>query len=363
MTTISLIVGLIALFFGIVLIKGFQKIKARPPHVGLVLRFGNYTDKVVQPGWRFFFLYPYVESYIPIDASRKNIELTQTIITPDRAQLIVPLNIAFTPIVKEEGNFDQLGGSVADMIKKYIQIGEEEAAKGELKSIAEERLREWATSKEMGPIDFQEAMVSELEAVSLLIKAILGDALDHINSAIPTSILLKFFNEPQSKPSKLEAERYSEDEEKRDWNKLERYLNEEQNDDLTSLKKAIVDRRSIIEQIRRGEASMPIPAFGLYLNQLNIGQIKPAGKLAEALDLMVEEQMQRDGETVELEHVTNSILNLKRKLDGLDFSPSEIKRIVQTERGKTPMNINEILLSPETIGALGQVLDALKGGK
>jgi len=76
---------------------------------------------------------------------------------------------------------------------------------------------------------------------------------------------------------------------------------------------------------------------------------------------ILKEREEREAEILEMEHVENLINQLMERFPKIPFL--ELRRIVQTERGKTPMKINELNLSSETLSVLSGILNVLKGGK
>lgn len=93
----------------------------------------------------------------------------------------------------------------------------------------------------------------------------------------------------------------------------------------------------IIRELRRGNGTMEMETLGIILNRVNITEIKPRGKLAEAAEMMAKEERDRKGEEVELKHVATQITKLKE----LGFSNEQALEIIQTERGKVTKEIKE----------------------
>lgn len=94
-----------------------------------------------------------------------------------------------------------------------------------------------------------------------------------------------------------------------------------------------------IEAIRRANGSTKVRYLGIILTRLNVGTMKPKGKLAEIADRVAIEQLERDAEKVELEHVQQRIADLM-KLKGMSIE--DAAEIVMAERGKISKHVSRI---------------------
>ena len=92
-----------------------------------------------------------------------------------------------------------------------------------------------------------------------------------------------------------------------------------------------------ITQIRRGNGLAKIPSLGIVLNRLNIGTMKPKGKLAEESERIALEQREMEAEAIELKHVKERT----KELQEVGLSAKDAVEIVQTERGKVKKEIKE----------------------
>lgn len=347
----GLIVGGLFFLISAIFLQALRKISADPPHKGVRTIWGKRTDKTVDEGWGFFPLFPWWHGYIITNITKKNMDLEpQKVRTPDEAELAIPVSITFTPD--------------SSYLIEYFNSGGEVGVKTILSDIIKENLREWAIAEDEGPQTYKEAMSSQEEATAILLKAIMGDKLEPIPSSVPTSILLKYFNEPQKKPTESQAKEWG-----KNWEKITEKLNQEfpDSNNFEKFKVAVKGRREEIRNARRGNGKYQKLELGIILNRLNLGEIKPIGKLAEAMELQVKEQREMEAEKTELKHVSDRV----KELTTLGFSNEQSLEIIQTERGKVVKTITESKwnVSQETRNMIEKVGSNLvaailkKGGK
>ncbi|MDD5431130.1 MAG: hypothetical protein PHP03_02820 [Candidatus Pacebacteria bacterium] len=333
-----------------VVIQGIKKIKVDPPTIAVVTfkgkiieigkdSNGNPISKTKKGGWRWFFLYPIVFSYINIDVARKNStekEITpQKVRTPDGAELLVPIEVTWTPTEGKE--------------IEYIKSKKEAGVWSILSGIIQQRLREWAMSTSEGPQNAKDLLRAGDEAVAVLVKAVAGSTLSQIPSDIPTPILLRYFRAQRPKPREDEKEITGEK-----WEKLDKYFKKNPKE-KQKVKTAIEERQKAVNEIKSGNGKHQIDHLGITINRFNIGEIKALGKYAESLDLEVKEKNEKEAEEVEVNH---SIKQIKKIETELKIPVGEAKEFFQTERSKTPKTIQEhkINLSPETREMVKEVL-------
>lgn len=281
--------------------QGLRKIPAKPPCVALLTIFGDPIPKYKGSGWRFFFLCPFVVGYILIDISKKNStdkELPpQQVISPDKATFMVPLEITWEP---------QLDG---EALIEYISLNGEEGIWSILAGITKQRLRQWGISSIEGPQNADDLLKAGDEAVGILIKAIAGQTLIS-PSNIPTSILLHYFQVPRPsvRPEEVKIAGAN-------WELLEGELRKLNDTQLNKLKDDVEQRRQLIADIMSGNGHQNIPHLAIKINRLNIGEIKPTGKYAEALDLKIKEEKERDAESYEITTELNKAKALKEAVE------------------------------------------------
>jgi hypothetical protein len=329
---ILLIIG--GILLGIWMIFWIQKILADPPHEALLTFLGKRIKRRKKEGYRIFWGYPIFFNYIPINVETKKESFTQVVRTHRLAELMVPIDLEFVPVGEavEIQTIDITGKITKKKIKEgellinYLNRGEEEGIKKNFVDRISERLREWVLSPE-GPRTAKALMAASEIAVTLFLKAIVGAQLNKIDSEVPTSILFKYFNtkkiltpyEFQTWGGKewkevrkkwLNYQREGKDfeeaweltweelSEKERWKKIEKQLEKE---DKEKIEKQIKERKEAVRKVRQGMGEFIVESFGVRLLRLNIGEIKPAGKLAERMELQAVEEQERRGEIFEIE--------------------------------------------------------------
>jgi regulator of protease activity HflC (stomatin/prohibitin superfamily) len=340
-------------------LQGLRKIPADPPQIAAVTRWGKRTGEFKKEGWRFFPGYPYFYGFILVDMTKKNQDLPNEVVrTPDLAEVKIPVSITWTPLDEELIN--------------YLNSGGEKGVKAILEDIVRERIREWAISDEEGPGTWEDALKSRGDAVTILVKAIIGEELPKIPSSVPTSVLLKYFDQPRKSPIKSEVKKWGQKWEEVAKKIEEDYNNLPQNQRTTpqefsaGLKEKIEERRAIINGIRQGNGNQIMPQLGIILNRLNIGEMAVTGEVAKAAELRAKEEKEREGEILELEHIAKRIKGLKKS----GFSGEQALEVIQTERDKVKKLISEtkINVSEETRKTFENIASAIgsllkKGGK
>jgi len=306
---------------GLVLVLCLKKIPAEPPSLGVITFWGERKNKIKKEGWTFLApFFPFLYDVIIVNVEKKNHDLpAETVRTPDLAVLEIPISLTWTPHKK--------------YLIEYLNCGGEKGVNDILADIVKERVRGWAMNHQEGPQTFEEALGAREDAVEILIKAVSGTELKKIPSRIPTTILFKYFNEPQIPPTESEiAFGWGEK-----WEKIDETL---QNENRTEVENAVSARREQVQDIQRGNGVQPIPQLGITLNRLNIGDIaiKKGTQLEEAAEQEVSEKRQKEAEKVELKHVRGRI----KELTAMDFSLQEARDIVQTERNKVKKQIHDI---------------------
>lgn len=346
------IIGILLIAIGVgvaVFLQGLRRIPAEPPQVALATFLGGRIQIVKKEGWRFFFIYPYLFGYIPIEVTKVNMTPekdldVQRVRTPDLAEIDIPISVTWTPD-KES----------AKALIEFVNSGKEAGVKTILEGIIKEKLRQWALSTEEGPSNFREAIGAQEEVVAVLLKAIVGDKLSPIESGnVSTTALLKYFSKPQKQPNMIEKGVYGDN-----WEEIDDYLKNLEPEDRQKLEGQVNDRANAIRGIRQGNGKIGHPSLGIVINRLNIGEIKLFGKVAEAAELKVKEEQEREAEKVEMEHIQSRV---KIFVD-TGFSPEKALEIVQTERGKVVKTISEkqLNISPETREMIKEVTIGVAG--
>lgn len=216
-----------------------------------------------------------------------------------------------------------------------------------IKSIVNEHVRQWVRGLEEGPVDWEELQSSQLEAVSVLIKAIAGSQLAKIPEfaqEVPTYIWFRFLQIP--KPTKFFVNERPWI--RNNWKKVQDIYNPLSDDEKKDLEQAVEKRREEVMDISSGKGRIAIHNLGSYIERLNVGQIELLGKTAKMADRKAREIVEREAEKLELAHVRKRIQEI---IDmDLGFSAEQALEVVQTERGKVIKTIDEkkLNLSPGT---------------
>lgn len=295
---IGLFLGGIFFVVGAFVLQGLRKIPADPPHKAVVTIFGKRVQQVKDEGWRFFPVCPWWYGFILVNVTKVNQDLPmQTVRTPDRAELNIPISLTWTPAYEiwEKTPEGETKRESPDLLIQYLNTGGEKGVKTILEDIVHERLREWAFSQEEGPQDWIQAMAAREEAIAILLKAILGEELTPVRAPFPTSVLLKYFATPQIPPNEHEEKRYG-----KNWEKITTDFSSN-TDQKEETRKAVEERRTAIRRARQGNGHFACPQLGILINRLNVGEIKPLGELAKAAETEAKEQQERKGEVFEIE--------------------------------------------------------------
>jgi len=260
-----------------IILQGLRKIP--PVYVALVTKWGKRVPEVVSEGWQFFPLYPTWYGYIPIKVETVSKDFApEEVRTPDGADLNISVALSWAPDKDSpEALINYLNAGGEGHGDDETGEGEPRGVRDILEDMVAEHVREWARSTKLGPQTWRDALSAGDEAVQIILEGLLG------------------------KPISPEE----------------------------------------INSYKCGAASVSIPSLGITISRLNIKDITLTGKVAEAAELKVKEELERDAEAVEQEHVKNMIL--KHTEQG--FSKEQALEIVQTERGKVAKNVSEHKLS------------------
>jgi len=338
MIWLEVIIGCLFLFW---LFWSFKKIPADPPHKGVLVFLGRRQNVILDEGLVFLPCYPLFK-VILVNVEKRNLDLSPLqLTTPDNARIFVSVSITWTPaaVVKEGVSY----------LIIFLNSGGEKGVEDILKDVVTERLRQWKRSNQEGPQTWEEAMAAGVEVVGILVKALLGKEIKSIPSSVPTSILRKFFHQPPIPPTAKEKEVWGER-----WEKVEEILKKENREEI---EKMIREREEIIEKCRRGNGDFLKTDLGIIINRITIKDITVSEKIAEAAEQEVIEKYQREAESIEIEHVANSIHRLEKA--GL---PRDVAvQVAQSERGKVPKEVKEgqFNISSETRAFLKEIVNEI----
>jgi regulator of protease activity HflC (stomatin/prohibitin superfamily) len=189
---------------------------------------------------------------------------------------------------------------------EYLNSGGESGVKSILEDIVEETVREFAANPNQSPYTWEDAIKMKREFLAQIVLAVTGK-------------------------------------------------------DPATLTPTEIDEMA--RELRRGNGKTNIETLGIVLNRVNVTNIRPKGKLAEAAEQVAKEKRERDGEVVELEHVAKQTEILAAKYVTLGATPEaafeRALETVQTERKKISKDLKEIKLSRETTNAILSALSTL----
>ena len=108
---IFIILAVVVAIAGWIFEKGWISIPANPPHKGILTILGKRKEKVFDEGRHFLLFYPWFMGLILVNVTKENKELTpQRVLTPDNAELDIPLGVTWTPDPKNLINYLNSGG-------------------------------------------------------------------------------------------------------------------------------------------------------------------------------------------------------------------------------------------------------------
>ena len=356
-----------ALFVGLFIYNGLNKIPADPPHKAVLMFLGERQGIVLYEGWNFFPLYPFVFSFVLVKVEKVNYDIKrQEVRTPDRALISMEASITWIPGI----------GGRPDSYITYLNSGGEEGVKKIIKDVIEDRTKTWASSNREGPSTWEEAQALKDDAHEVLVKSLLGKkpegALEPVGNPIPTNTWMRFFDTPQSEPTSYDCARRpgqpqwaSKDYATGDWNwdGLQVIYDGYPTAERTELRDRVEQRRKDVRAIREGKGVFGHESLGITIVRFTVNELKVEGEVAKAAELAEKERKEREAETIELRNVSDRIGELMGKHPGLSIQ--EAIRLVQTERGKISKSVIEVLgastgLGQDFLGALG--FQRLPGG-
>lgn len=140
---------------------GFRKLPTDPVTYGVVTLFGKRTNHYVKEGWHWFFFYPFVEGFVPVDMTAKNQDFSpEDIRTPDMAEIEVITSITFEP-------------DPANLIN-YLNKKGESGIREILDDVVEEAVRERAANPLKDPKTWEEAVKMKEIFVAEVAATIIG---------------------------------------------------------------------------------------------------------------------------------------------------------------------------------------------
>ena len=347
-----LVVPLLALF----IYNGLQKVPAKPPHKAILVFLGRRLKIVLNEGWNFLPIYPFVFDFVLIKVEKVNYDLEpQEVRTPDRAVISVKASVTWIPGIQ---------GSPESYID-YLNSGGEEGVRKIIHDVIEDRTKTWAGSNREGPSTWMEAQVLKDDAHEVLVKSLLGGTLVPIGNPIPTNTWMRFFDSPQSEPTAYDTARRPgqtpwafKDGATGDWNwsGLQAIYDGYSPADQSELKRKVDQRIDDVRKMREGKGEFGDKSLGITIVRFSVNDIKVTGEVARAAELEEKERRERDADTMELDNVSARIRKLRKENRGMSLE--EAIRTVQIERGKISKSVIEVLgastgLGQDFLGALG----------
>ena len=121
-----ILLGLTLIFLGLagaLILQGLRKIPANPPHKAVCTLIGERTGRVKNEGWRFFFIYPLLNGYIPINVTKINQDLKPEDVrtAEDMAEIEVGISLTWKP--------DDGADNGKTRLIKYLNSGAESGVK------------------------------------------------------------------------------------------------------------------------------------------------------------------------------------------------------------------------------------------
>lgn len=345
LASFAFFVGLASMFTYLSLLK----IEASPPQKGIVTHLGAFNGEVLDAGWHLLPGNPFVFNFIPIDATKVPLTFNIRVNTPDSVPLDMEVNIVF----KFDASPEENKRAKTYAYREFLNSGGKDGVTEIIKDIVHERIREWSTSKNEGPQTWEDARTARSEAIAVLVKAILGDNLEHVDDEIPTSTLLRYYAKPQQAPAYIAEEKKWGP----DWSKLKAAISLRSPAEQKALEDRVEERRGVIAKVLRGEG-LSKPSLGVIICRLGLGDIKPPADIEKAASLETVEKKKMAAESVQLDVMNKRVEDLIK----LGLSPTEARDTFHVERGKVKREIkqtvedNRFSVSPETIKVIGEVV-------
>jgi len=310
-------------------------IESNPPHKGILVFFGKRIKIVLSEGLHFLPLYPIAFDVVLVKMEKNNKDLLEQIVkTPDYADLGFNVSLTWTA-----GSWIEDQKRQGDLFFAFLNSGGKEGVEKITVDVIQDRLRVWAFSGEEGPANWQEAMGAKDDAIAILIKAVLGDDIPGIPSAIPTSILLRYYNVPRKPPLEYQRRVWGKKTKNgSEWEGLEQELDKLKEQNKTSdLEKAIRERQEIIAKIKQGNGHFISNALGITLHRFTITNVQLKGEVANAVLRRPQEQQEREAEKTEMDHFMERVDELR----GKGFSNELAAEITQITLGKVTKTVQE----------------------
>lgn len=289
-------------------------------------------------------------------------------LTPDTQDLKVKIGLSY--IVDEENIKNYLikdPGTNKNNIREIDHASIDVEIEKALQSLIGNILRQWALHPIYGPHYWEEAVALPLEALNNIAKALFGENLEGIESEIPTSVLIQYFN--NNKPSNnYLAKEYGEN-----WEKLKEMLaekhpnmNPEDSNSETKLQERVFDRVQILRRLESGKAKRKLESLGIIITRLNIEEILPNEEnpvYKSSLEKAMEDRDRISEKTeLETEIILADILAKEKEKHGMNWQEclKYVKDRKLVKAGKGHVDIKEINISEGTAKIILNLLEMIK---
>lgn len=165
--TIALLVatGVTTLIVVIFIMDGLVHIPANPPTIAAVTFLGERTGETKREGLRFFPGYPGLYGYIPVEITKRNLDLDGdkaiVVWTQDAVPLKIGVSVAWIPDRNRITNFLNTGGDagVVDNLTDMIA----------------EQVRSWATTSHSGAGDWRQILAAQKDTGATLMASLVDE--------------------------------------------------------------------------------------------------------------------------------------------------------------------------------------------
>ncbi len=345
---LGMIAGVLCFLFlsGMFVWNGIIEVPANPPHKAILVFLGKRQDVVLDEGYNWLPFSGIIFDFILIKVEKINHNFEpQEVRTPDNALLDVKVAATWIPGIDNE----------PESYITYLNSGGPDRVKEILHNIVEDRTKTWARSNKEGPATWEEAQATKDDAHEVLVKAIMRQNLGPIDSQVPTSTWMRFFDRPQSAPTVFDADvkngwAWKNPDKKGDWNwdGLQAYFNGLPEAERNRIRSAVEDRRRTVRELREGNGHFPNRSLGITILMFVVNDIRAKGAAAEFADKAEEERLQREAETVEAEHVAKIAKTIQAAHP--DLSSEKALETVQVERAKVRKQIVQISGAQTALG-------------
>jgi len=317
----------------------------------------------LKSGRWFFPLRGLLFGYDTYDASQTDLTLSVDEWTPDGNKITV--NPFFTYIVNP------------DHPAWFINTGRKAGAEQKLDQRVEGRMREWISSRQEGPLTWQEALQSNGLGMDVLIQKLfpgqlppVPPALIAIVAAIPggdnisLSMFIRYFIKKPALPEKAEEKDL---ELKKNEVRAKKILDKLKTTDRPTwdaLRDAVQRRVDFVENVKAGGCRFPIDNLGIIILLASIASISPDDATAAAADRVAAATQDMRVRTIKSDNQRQRIESMKPTFGGdaklatetIQLLDEEIeKKVTETQVGLQGDNVRALLTLLGPIGkALGE---------